>query len=215
MSDELRKYLHAKGVATSHTTAYNPQSNGQVERMNGIIWRSVVLALKSRVMAIEQWEVVLPDALHSIRSLLCTATNCTPHERMFHHNRKAATGSSLPSWLVRADKVLLRKQNRASKYDSLVEEVELLECNPTYARIRFQDGREDNVSLRNLAPTAEKSVNPSVDETTKIACPNEQLRADEPLTPDSIENDSTKEQYGSMLQKQQRTHPYVLRNREA
>ena len=37
ISFELRHYLHEEGVATSHTTAYNPQSNGQVKRFNGTI----------------------------------------------------------------------------------------------------------------------------------------------------------------------------------
>ena len=40
---------------------------------------------------------------------------------------------------------------RNGKNDDLVQRVELLEANPTYARIRFPDGRESNVSLRDLA----------------------------------------------------------------
>ena len=236
MSEELRKYLHEKGVATSRTTPYNPQSNGQVERVNGIIWKSILLALKSRKLTVENWEVVLPDALHSIRSLLCTATNCTPHERMFHHNRKSTTGLSLPSWLVDANKVLLRKQNRSSKYDPLVEEVDLLECNPTYARVRLQDGREDTVSLRNLAPAVEDihflEPTPDLEIETEKPTPDfeietendENLSTEEtPTVPNTLEPFHNEEytvepsagQYKSILQKQQRVHPYNLRNREA
>jgi len=53
---------------------YNAHGNGQCERYNGIIWSAVRLASASRKLAVTQWECVLLDALHSIRSLLCTAT---------------------------------------------------------------------------------------------------------------------------------------------
>ena len=38
---------------------------------------------------IAEWERVLPDALHSTRSLLCTATNATLHERLFNFQRQS------------------------------------------------------------------------------------------------------------------------------
>jgi hypothetical protein len=38
--------------------------------------------------------------------------------------------------------------------DPLVEEVELLHANPNYAYVRFSSGREDTVSLKDLAPPA-------------------------------------------------------------
>jgi len=75
------------------------------ERYNGIIWSAVRLALASRKLSVTQWECVLPDALHSIRSLLCTATNATPHERLFNYKRRSSFGESghaqLRSWRVR------------------------------------------------------------------------------------------------------------------
>ena len=39
-----------------------------------------------------------------------------------------------------------------SKSDPLVEEVELLEVNPSFAKVRFPDGKESNVSISCLAP---------------------------------------------------------------
>ena len=89
---QTREYLHNRGVATSKTSRYNPRGNGQAERFNGTIWKAVTLALKSKDLPLSSWECVLPDALHSIRSLLCTATNCTPHERMFSFQRKSTAG---------------------------------------------------------------------------------------------------------------------------
>ncbi|CAB0013080.1 unnamed protein product, partial [Nesidiocoris tenuis] len=134
------------------STPYNPTGNGQIERENGTIWRTISLALKTNNLEVSDWEAVLADALHSIRSLLCTATNETPHERMFRHHRRSSNGCTLPSWLTPSAKVLMKKHVRASKYDPLVEEVELIEVNPQYARVKLEDGRETSVSLKHLAP---------------------------------------------------------------
>ena len=64
MSEELKGFLHCRGIATSRTTAFNPQGNGQVERYNDIIWQTVSLALRSRNLSIVHWEKVLDVALH-------------------------------------------------------------------------------------------------------------------------------------------------------
>ncbi|XP_068235686.1 uncharacterized protein [Palaemon carinicauda] len=152
MSEELKRFLLEKGVATSRTTPYNPRGNGQVERYNGIIWKTIQLALRTRNLDVSKWEVVLPDALHSIRSLLCTSTNCTPHERFLKHPRKSTSGRTLPTWLITKGPALLRRQVRHSKNDPLVDEVEIVEANPEYAHVKFPDGRESTVSLRHLAP---------------------------------------------------------------
>jgi hypothetical protein len=148
MSNELKNYLHSRGIATSRSTPYNPEGNGQTERYNGIIWKTVALGLRARNLKINQWEEVLDDALHSIRSLLCTATNCTPHERMFTHPRKSTNGTALPLWLTMPGKIYMKKHVRHSKYDPLVEQVDLIEANPQYALIRHSDGREATVSLK-------------------------------------------------------------------
>ena len=153
MSKEVKDFLHKKGVATSRTTPYNPQGNGQVERLNGTLWRTIQLCLKSQGLPINNWEQVLPQALHSIRSLLCTATNTTPHDRLFKYHRKSETGTSLPEWLTTPGTVLMKRNVQHSKYEPLVEEVELIETNPRYAHVKLADGRETTVSIRQLAPT--------------------------------------------------------------
>ena len=152
ISNELKEYLNKMGVATSRSTPYHPIGNSQVERYNGIIWRTIVLKLRTHNLPNSCWEMVLCDALHSVRSLLCTATNVTPHERFFGFDRRSTQGSTLPMWLVTPGKVLLRRFVRDSKYEPLVDEVQLLEANPAYARIRHGDGRESTVSLNDLAP---------------------------------------------------------------
>ena len=74
--------------------------------------------------------IVLPVALHSIRSLINIVTNETPHERLFNYQRKSATGYSVPTWLSEPGKVLLKRFVKNSKYDPDVIEVEHLEANP-------------------------------------------------------------------------------------
>ncbi|CAC5405006.1 unnamed protein product [Mytilus coruscus] len=160
ISAEPKTFLQSHGVATSRTMPYSPQNNGQCERYNGIIWKAVTLALESLGLKETQWESVLPDALHSVRSLLCTSINCTPHERFFNFTRRS---SSIPSWLANPGPVLMKKHVRATKYDPLVEEVHLLEANPTYAHVRLPDGRETTVSVRHLAPRGHSINNDNLD----------------------------------------------------
>ena len=160
MSTELCNYLTNRGIATSHSTPYHPIGNGQVERYNGIIWKSIRLSLATSNLPVEQWEKVLPQVLHSVRSLLSTATNVTPHERFFNFQRKSNQAITLPSWLSPGP-VLLRKFVRSNKNDDLVDEVELTHVNPNFAHIRHKDGRESTVSLSDLAPC------PRVDDNTE------------------------------------------------
>lgn len=152
MSSELKDFLLRLGVCSSHTTPYNPQGNGQCERYNGVIWNTITLALKSKQKPLSMWESVLPDVLHSMRSLLCTATNSTPHERLFNFERGSVTGNSIPSWLATPGPVLMKRHIRASKFQPVVDRVDLLECHPNYARVRLSDGKITTVSLRDLAP---------------------------------------------------------------
>ena len=152
MSAQLKDFLLQKGISTSRTTLYNPEGNGQVERLNGTLWKAISLVLKTRELPVSCWQGVLQDALHSIGSLLCTATNRTPHERLFSHQRRSISGTSVPTWLTTPGLVLLKRQLRKSKFDPLVDEVELIEANPKYAHVRFPDGREDTVSTKLLAP---------------------------------------------------------------
>jgi len=109
---------------------------------NGSIWKAITMALGSRGLPMKLWQVVLPDALHSVRSLLSTATNVTPHE-----SRRSSTGHSILSWLCEPGTVLLKRHVRHSKTEPLVDEVELLQANPNYAHVRYPDGREPQCLL--------------------------------------------------------------------
>uniref|UniRef100_A0A8D8UI08 Uncharacterized protein n=1 Tax=Cacopsylla melanoneura TaxID=428564 RepID=A0A8D8UI08_9HEMI len=143
-----------------------------------------MLCLKSHNLRTEQWEQVLDNSLHSIRSLLCAVqTNSTPHERMFNHSRRSFNGTSLPTWLTNSGPVFMRVSNRRSKYDPLVEEVELLEANHDYAHVRLTDGRETTVSIRNLAPIGSDSQRPEENEHANYP------ESCEPELPTSLDSD--------------------------
>ena len=175
MSRELQVFLRDKGVATSRTTSYNPEGNGQVERYNGVIWKAITMCLKSKNLPVTRWQDVLPDVLHSARSLLCTATNETPHEHFFGFPRRSSSGASILTWLATTGTVLLKRQVRSSKTDPLVDEVELLEANPNYAHVRYPDGRETTVSIKHLAPKGQSMMSQP---TPEVSVEEEHLAPD-------------------------------------
>lgn len=173
LSDETRTFLTNLGIACSRTSPYNPQGNGLVERLNGTLWKTVQLYLRSNNLEIADWEKALPIALHSIRSLLSTGINTTPHERMFSHPRRSSNGSSMPTWLLSPGPVYMKRNIRNSKYDPAIEEVELLQSNPDYSFVRLPDGRETTVSNRSLAPIPENyDIFLDAEDTVEIPVPN-------------------------------------------
>ena len=149
LSEETQNFLLNKNIATSKTSRYNPKCNGQVEKLNGTLWKAIQVTLHARNLKSSDWETVLPDALHSIRSLLCTTTNATPHERMFNYSRKSTSGKTIPSW-VKPGPIYVRNPTRG-KYDPPVSPATLLHANPSYAHVRLQSGTETTVSIRDIA----------------------------------------------------------------
>ncbi|XP_077968093.1 uncharacterized protein LOC144422131 [Styela clava] len=149
-SHEFKSFLHFRGVSTSRTTPYHPTGNAQCERMNQTLRRTVKLILKDKGLKDPQWECVLPEAPHAVRSFLCTPVNATPHELFLKFSRKSMLGKALPTWLVTPGPVLVRKFVR-NKDDPLCEEVDLLDANPNFASIKYKDGRESTVSTQDLA----------------------------------------------------------------
>ena len=152
-SEKLSQFLQRNGVVKTRTTPYRPQGNGQCERTNGTIMRTINLALRSFGLDKSKWEQVLPAALSSIRSLLCTATNCSPHDRMLAFPRASVTGCDIPNFLQQQGNTILHRVYLRAKGDATTERVTLLEAvSPYYARIQYPSGRVDTVSTRDLAP---------------------------------------------------------------
>ena len=65
--------------------------------------------LRDRKLWEESWEEVLSDALHSVRSLLSTSTNDTPHKRFLTFSRKSMVRKLMPNWLLNLGTIQLRR----------------------------------------------------------------------------------------------------------
>ena len=48
LSKTVKDYLYVRGVAASTTTPYNPQGNGQVEKLNDTLWKAINVSLKGQ-----------------------------------------------------------------------------------------------------------------------------------------------------------------------
>ena len=154
------RFLTERGIASSKSTPYHPTGNSQCERINQTVWKTVRLLLRTYQQPESTWEAVLPEALHSVRSLLCKATNATPHERFLGFDRRSMIGRTLPNWLIQPGPVLLRRFVR-NKHNPLVDEVELLDANPSFANVRLRSGNEVTVSVSDLAPCPSNSIQTS------------------------------------------------------
>ena len=83
MSKRLRKFLHERGVATSQTTPYHPQGNGQCEQYNGIIWKNIQLATANR-------KVLLPTGRNSFLKPYTPSECCYAWPQMLRHMRDSS-----------------------------------------------------------------------------------------------------------------------------
>ena len=83
---------------------------------------------------------------HSIRSLLCTEMNVTPHERLFKYTRKSTSGTPIPTW-TKSGPIYIRNHTKLSKYDPPVTPATLLEINLPYAYVRLPSGVETTVNV--------------------------------------------------------------------
>lgn len=149
VSSEVKSYLFSKGIASSHSTPYHPVGNSQCERYVGIVWKTITLEIDQLKIGINQWDTVLDRSLHSIRSLISTATNATPHERLFSFARSQFVTNH---FTFEVDKFMYLKKFVRNKSEPLVERVEVVNRNPNYTEILHGNGRFDRVSNNDLSP---------------------------------------------------------------
>ena len=78
---------------------------------------------------------------------------------MFSFKRQSTFGTSVPNWLSSPGPVYLKRHIRTSKYDPVMDKVDLLHGTPNYAIVRLPNGRETIVSLKDMAPCTSANSN--------------------------------------------------------
>ena len=67
--------------------------------------------------------MVLPEVLHSSRSLFCTATDEVPHDHFKKFPRRSMFGTNTPIWMTEPGPVHVHKHVK-DKYNPVVEEMD-------------------------------------------------------------------------------------------
>ena len=129
MSHKLKNHFYGRGIASSKSTPYHPIGNRQVERYNGIIWKNIKLALHTQ--SFYSTMGVCTSRCSSLYQIFIVDSN-EHYTTFFNFPCRSSHGSCPPLWLTPGP-VLLRRFVRSSKTDDLVDEVELVDVNPTYA----------------------------------------------------------------------------------
>ena len=120
-STVLRQTLDAFGVSKSHTTAYHPQGDGMVERMN----RSLLQLLRSYVETQDEWERYLPLVLFAYRTAVHATTGVSPFVLMFGRSPQISDLSTPTAF----DSASYQTQLQAK----LAELQDFVECHTTQA----------------------------------------------------------------------------------
>ena len=169
-SHEFNLFLGRWNVRKSRTTPYNPAGNGQCERTNGTIWRTVKLRLKQLNKSLDQWEEELNMALMNIRTLACrTINNESPHNRLFAFTRRTALKNGdlqdhyladVPEWMNPASPVYVKNFVRNRKDNPLVKEARMVKViSPQHALVSYpQTNRVDTVAKKYIAKSVDQPV---------------------------------------------------------
>ena len=151
-SEKFQEFCFSRGIGLSRTSPYHPKGNGQNERYNGVIWKSVQCLLHSEDRKGSAWEDLLPGALYALRTLINTVTRETPHDRLFNFTRKAGGGVFAQAWWIRAGSDAYLKKHVRNKDEVPVIPVKIVEViTPNLTRVSFPDGRIDTVSAGDLS----------------------------------------------------------------
>jgi len=128
ISTDLKAFFAEWGIPFSRSTPYHPTGNSQCERTNKLdCMENYQTVIASPRMARGEVARRSSRSSHAMRSLLCTATNETQHERIFRFQRRVTFGTAMATWLLAEGPLLLRRHVR-NKGDPLCDEVLLLEA---------------------------------------------------------------------------------------
>ena len=117
----LRQTLDAFGVSKSHTTAYHPQGDGMVERMN----RSLLQLLRSYVETQDEWERYLPLVFFAYRTAVHATTGVSPFVLMFGRSPQISDLSTPTAFVSASYQTQLQAK--------LAELQDFVECHTTEA----------------------------------------------------------------------------------
>ena len=90
----FRQTLAAFGIKKSHTTAYHPEGDGMVERLN----RSLLQLLRTYAQRQDDWEKHLPLVLYAYRTAAHSSTGTSPFQLMYGRQPKSSTFSSFTGY---------------------------------------------------------------------------------------------------------------------
>lgn len=158
LSDSFLAFLRNWGVTKSSTNPYNPRANGQCERFNGIIWRTVRCLMEDKQLRPEQWPSEVSVALSAIRSLKCRSTGSTPHELLLNFHRQHPSPIDGQDYSLRVGESALLRRHVRTKDEPLGEEVAVLEVYPQYAVIQRHGKPPDTVNIRHLSKLPKKAT---------------------------------------------------------
>ena len=165
-SHDFRSFLERWNVRKTRTTPYNPAGNGQCERVNGIIWRTVKLNVKQSSKPIGLWDEELPAALINIRSLGSRAIGFeSPHNRFLGFSRRSSldlqkeqmttrlSPTLTPAWMRAGEPIYVKNFNKTSKDDPLVQPARVVKVlSPHLAVVAYTDmNTVDTVNTKYVA----------------------------------------------------------------
>jgi hypothetical protein len=77
----FKDFCHQIGTKVAFASVYHPQSNGVIERANGLIFKAIKKILEGEKMG--KWADVMPKAIWSHNTIVSRATNFTPFRLLF------------------------------------------------------------------------------------------------------------------------------------
>lgn len=127
-----------------------PQSDDQIEKLNGTFWRTIVLTAQSKKCFLANGRLFFRHPVAPV------------HIYKFNSSRKLVSlqwdiyiGSTL-DYPTEQSKIRPNARSvKPTKYHRLVDELQLFECNPKNACVRVPGDRINTVSIYHLAPSSQ------------------------------------------------------------
>jgi len=225
-SIDFHSFLNSWNILKSRTTPYHPQGNGQVERMNGTLWKTLQLRLLQNKKAPNEWESELPFALSNIRLFPSRSLSYkSPHDAFFQFSRRSTLDDIpmkkdkikhfvQPDWLKEGNIVLFKKHNDEKLMPVRVNKI----LSPYHLQVTFpQNGRMDTISSRFVSRCPNQQILNNFEISSKASpFPLSQHTKDNPT--DVLPEDATNVESGPVFSQQDENSsdaPLLARKRQA